>query len=67
MRQCMAAFDARVPLIQPNDIRKAPTSDAWGHAFTYVPGSDGQSYRLVSFEDDAILDSGSITRPWPFK
>lgn len=80
-------LEALVPLIQPSYMRKAPTIDAWGHAYVYVPAEDGQSYRLVSggsdgttdpaswgtagplpkFEDDAVFDSGSMTRPWPFR
>ena len=82
-----ATFEALVPLVQPSYMKKAPTADAWGHAYAYAPASDGQSYRLVSagsdgmtdpsswgaagplsnFDDDAVLQSGSITRPWPFR
>jgi len=82
-----ASFEALVPSIQPSYIRKAPGVDAWGSAYIYAPGPDGQSYRLASggadgrtdppswgvagplasFDDDAVLDSGSVTRPWPFR
>lgn len=82
-----ATLEALLPLIQPSYIRKAPAIDAWGHAYVYVPASDGHSYRLVSagsdgktdpsswgvagplssFDDDAVLESGSVTRPWPFR
>ena len=82
-----ATIEALVPSIQPSFMKKAPTVDAWGHAFAYVPAADGQSYRLVSagsdgktdptswalagplssFDEDAVLESGSITRPWPFR
>jgi len=80
-------IDALVAAVQPNYMRKAHATDAWGRAYVYVPGTDGKSYRLVSagsdgktdpaswesagplttFEDDAVLDSGSMTRPWPFR
>jgi hypothetical protein len=82
-----AAMADLVALIQPIYIRTAPASDAWGHAFVYVPTPDGHSYKLVSagadgktdptswgtggplssFDEDAVLDSGSMTRPWPFR
>lgn len=80
------SIEELIPLIQPIYIRKAPTPDAWGHAYTYVPSADAQSYRLISsgadgktdpaswekagpltsFDEDAVFDSGSMTRPWPF-
>jgi hypothetical protein len=80
-------LEALIPLIQPSYMRRAHATDAWGRAYVYSPGADGQSYRLVSagadgktdpgswgtagplenFNDDAVLDSGSLTRPWPFR
>jgi hypothetical protein len=82
-----ATFAEVVALIQPNYMKKAPANDAWGHAFVYVVGPNGESYRLVSagsdgttdpsswgtvgvlssFDDDAVLDAGSVVRPWPFR
>jgi len=82
-----ATIDAMVAAVQPNYMRKAHATDAWGRAYVYAPGPEGKSYRLVSagadgktdpgswesagpldaFEDDAVLDSGSMTRPWPFR
>jgi Type II secretion system (T2SS), protein G len=82
-----ATIEALIPLIQPTFMKKAPTSDAWGHTYAYVPAADGQSYRLVSggsdgktdpaswgtpgplttFDQDAVLESGSLTRPWNFR
>jgi hypothetical protein len=82
-----ATFEAVIPLVQPNYMSKAPATDAWGHAYVYLPAPDGQSYRLVSsgadgtadpgswsvtgvlssFNEDAVLDSGSIVRSWPYR
>jgi general secretion pathway protein G len=82
-----ATFEAVVLLIQPNYMRKAPATDAWGHAYVYLPAQDRQSYRLVSggsdgttdpgswsvagvlssFNEDAVVDSGSIVRSWPYR
>jgi len=82
-----STIDAMVARIQPSYMRKAPATDAWGRAYVYVPGTDGQSYRLISagedgktdpgswesvgplstFAEDAVVDSGSMTRAWPFR
>lgn len=52
-------FEAVIALIQPNYIRKAPATDAWGHAYVYVPSQDGRSYRLVSAGSDGTTDPGT--------
>ncbi len=31
------------------------------------PGSWGATGPLSSFDDDAVLDTGAMTRPWPFR
>lgn len=79
-------IEGLIAVIQPRYMRKAHATDAWGHAFLYVPADDRQSYRLVSagsdgrtdasswtaagplvsFDQDAVLEAGRTTRPWPF-
>jgi hypothetical protein len=34
---------------------------------TTDPASWGKAGPLAGFAEDAVLDSGSVTRPWPFK
>lgn len=80
-------LDALLPMIEPIYIRKAPATDAWGHAYHYLPSPDRQSYRLVSggsdgltdprswdvpstlatFDEDAVVTSGSFSRSWPYR
>ena len=54
-----ATFEAVIALIQPSYMRKAPATDAWGHAYVYVPSQDGRSYRLVSAGSDGTTDPGT--------
>lgn len=52
-------LQAAIPDIEPSYVRKAPSRDAWGTPFKYVPDPGGSGYLLVSAGADLAFDAST--------
>lgn len=55
------SLEEMIAEIEPEYIRKAPSTDAWGTSYAYVVSEDRTSYQIVSAGADRTFDESS----WP--
>ena len=56
-----ASYATMVTKLTPTYIKSLPKNDGWGDAYTYVIGTNAQSYGIRSFGKDGVVDGSSGT------
>src|ERR1700752_2513386 len=49
-------YASMVTRLTPTYIKSLPKNDGWGDAYTYVIGTNAQSYGIRSFGKDGVVD-----------
>lgn len=57
----LPTYATMVGMLTPTYIKSLPKNDGWGDAYTYVIGSNGQSYGIRSFGKDGTVDGSGGT------
>lgn len=58
-----ASLADAIAAVEPIYVRKAPTRDAWGTPFRYLPAADGSGYMIVSAGADRVFEESPWDRP----